>query len=88
MDKKPISEFRNAVYQKVIYRRDAILDMIDALTISGHVSSPVAISESPVFRRKFSSVYDAPLYGEFSQDLKRLQMKSNRQNGKRLQATM
>ena len=72
MDKKPISEFRNAVYQKVIYRRDAILDMIDALTISGHVSSPLAISESPVFRRKFSSVYDALLHGEFSQDLKSL----------------
>jgi hypothetical protein len=72
VDKKPISEFRNAVYQKVIYRRDAILDMIDALTISGHVSSPVAISESPVFRRKFSSVYDALLHGEFSQELKSL----------------
>lgn len=72
MDKKPISEFRNAVYQKVLYRRDAILDMIDALSISGHVSSPVAISESPVFRRKFSSVYDALLHGEFSQDLKSL----------------
>jgi hypothetical protein len=72
VDKKPISEFRNAVYQKVIYRRDAILDLIDALTISGHVSSPVAISESPVFRRKFSSVYDALLHGELSQDLKSL----------------
>jgi hypothetical protein len=72
VDKKPISEFRNAVYQKVIYRRDAILDMIDALTISGHVSSPVAISESPAFRRKFSSVYDALRHGEFSRDLKSL----------------
>ena len=72
MDKKPISEFRNAVYQKATYRRDAILDLIDALTISGHVSSPVAISESPVFRRKFSSVYDALLHGELSQDLKSL----------------
>jgi hypothetical protein len=72
VDKKPISEFRDAVYQKVIYRRDAILDMIDALTISGHVYSPVAISESPVFRRKFSSVYDALVHGELSQDLKNL----------------
>lgn len=56
----------------MIYRRDAILDMIDALTISGHVSSPVAISESPVFRRKFSSTYDALVHGELSEDLKSL----------------
>lgn len=70
MDKNRISEFRNVVYQKVIYRRDAILDMIDGLTISGHVTSPVAISESPVFRRKFSSTYDALVHGELAQDLK------------------
>jgi len=63
--KNNLSEFRNAVYQKVRYRPDAILDLIDALTVAGHVSSPVALSESPVFRRKFSSVYDALLNGEF-----------------------
>jgi hypothetical protein len=52
----------------VIYRRDAILDLIDTLTISGQVSSPVAINESSVFRRKFRSVYDALLHGELSHD--------------------
>ena len=46
------------------YRPDAILDLIDAMTIVGQVSSPVAISESPLFRRKFSSVYDVMLEGE------------------------
>jgi len=40
------------------------MDMIDALTIAGQVGSPVAVSESPLFRRKFSSVYDALLEGE------------------------
>jgi len=54
--KNNFSEFRNAVYQKVSYRPDAILDLIDALTVAGYVNSPVAISESPLFRRKFSSV--------------------------------
>jgi hypothetical protein len=62
--KNDLSEFRNAVYQKVRYRPDAILDMIDALTIAGQVSSPVALSEVPLFRRKFSSVYDGMLEGE------------------------
>lgn len=46
------------------------MDMVDALTIAGHVSSPVALSESPLFRRKFSSVYDALVYGELGDDLK------------------
>ncbi|MCJ7435366.1 MAG: transposase [Anaerolineales bacterium] len=64
MNKNDLSEFRNAVYQKVRYRPDAILDLIDALTIAGQVSSPVAVSESPLFRRKFSSVYDVMLEGE------------------------
>ena len=65
VSKNPLSKFRNAVYQKVRYRPDAMLDLIDALTIAGNVNSPVAISESPLFRRKFSSVYDVLLEGEF-----------------------
>ncbi len=72
MTKTKFSEFREAVYQKVIIRPAAILDLVDALTVAGQVSSPVALSESPLFRRKFSSVYDALVHGEFSEDLKAL----------------
>lgn len=72
MSKTSISEFREAVYQKVIWRPAAILDLVDALTIAGQVSSPVALSESPLFRRKFSSVYDALAHGKLSDDLKTL----------------
>lgn len=48
------------------------MDLVDALTIAGHVNSPVGLSESPLFRRKFSSVYDALVHGELSDDLKDL----------------
>ncbi|MGD8405076.1 MAG: hypothetical protein PVJ21_15550 [Anaerolineales bacterium] len=41
MSKTSISEFREAVYQKVVWRPAAILDLVDALTIAGHVNSPV-----------------------------------------------
>jgi hypothetical protein len=68
--KTNLSEFREAVYQKVVWRPAAILDLVDALTIAGHVSSPVCLSESPLFRRKFSSVYDALVHGELGTDLK------------------
>jgi hypothetical protein len=70
--KTQLSEFREAVYQKVVWRPAVILDLVDALTIAGHVSSPVALSESPLFRRKFSSVYDALVHGELGDKLKAL----------------
>jgi len=70
--KTQLSEFREAVYQKVVWRPAAILDLVDALTMAGHVNSPVALSESPLFRRKFSSVYDALVHGELGDELKDL----------------
>ena len=41
-----------------------MFDLIDALTVAGQVSSPVALSEQKPFRRKFSSVYDGLENGE------------------------
>jgi len=55
---KAISEFRKAVYQSLKRRADILLDLIDALTVAGQVSSPVALSEQKPFRRKFCSIYD------------------------------
>lgn len=72
MTQTKISEFREAVYQKAVYRPAALLDLVDALTMAGHVSSPVALSESPLFRRKFSSVYDALVHGELGDELQTL----------------
>jgi len=53
-----LQQFRNAVYQSIQKRADAFLDLLDALTVAGHVSSPVALSEETPFRRKFSSIFD------------------------------
>jgi hypothetical protein len=78
--KTTISEFREAVYQKVTYRPAAILDLVDALTIAGQISSPVALSETGLFRRKFSSVYDALVYGEMGDDLENVLSNSQDEN--------
>jgi hypothetical protein len=51
-------QFRKAVYQSIRKRADAFFDLLDALTVAGHVSSPVALSEESPFRRKFSSIFD------------------------------
>jgi len=61
---KFISEFRKAVYQSLRRRADTLFDLIDALTVAGQVSSPVALSEQKPFRRKFGSVYDGLENGE------------------------
>ena len=53
-----IQQFRETVYQKIEKRADATLDLIDALTVAGHVASPVALSEEAAFQRQFSTVYD------------------------------
>ena len=61
---KFISEFRTVVYQSLKRRADILFDLIDALTVAGQVSSPVALSEQKPFRRKFCSVYDGLENGE------------------------
>lgn len=53
-----IDRFRREVYQSIEQRADCGMDLIDALTGALTVESPVAQSESPLFRRRFSSVYD------------------------------
>ena len=58
MTAKLIQQFRDAVYQSLLKRPDAVLDLIDSLTVAGHVESPVTLSEQTPFRRKFSMVYD------------------------------
>jgi hypothetical protein len=64
VSKTKISEFRKAVYQSLRRRADILFDLIDALTVAGWVSSPVALSEEKPFRRKFGSVYDGLENGE------------------------
>jgi len=71
--KSSFQQFRQALYQILSKRADATLDLIDALTVAGHVASPVALSEEIPFRRKFSSVYDVLSEGKLdSQDINRL----------------
>ena len=62
-------QFREKVYQSMRKRADAILDLVDALTVAGHVDSPVALSEETPFRRKFSTIFDTLRHGEIDFDL-------------------
>ena len=68
MTEKLIQQFRDAVYQNLRKRPYAVMDLIDALTVAGHVESPVALSEETPFRRKFSMIYDTLRNAEFDLD--------------------
>lgn len=57
------NRFRREVYQVFEHRADAGMDLVDALTSAPTVESPVGMSESPLFRRGFSSVYDFLEFG-------------------------
>ena len=65
-----ILQFRKTVYQSFVKRADAGIDLIDALTASGHIESVVGLSEVGLFRRRHSMVYDVLKVGEL--DIKRV----------------
>jgi len=58
-------QFRQKVYGCLRKRADALLDLMDSLTVAGQVASPVALSEEIPFRRQHSSIPDALNQGEF-----------------------
>jgi hypothetical protein len=52
-------------------RADVLFELIDALLLTVDPRSPVELSRSPAFRRRFSMVYDALRKGEVDPDLAR-----------------
>jgi hypothetical protein len=65
-EKPMIAQFRREVYHSFEQRGDAALDLIDSLSSAEGVGSPVEVSESPLFRRQYSSVYDVLQNGKLS----------------------
>ncbi len=62
-----LARFREEVYHSFEKRADAGLDLIDALTSAAQVGSPVELSESLLFRRKFSSIFDCLTEGRLNE---------------------
>jgi hypothetical protein len=54
-----LQQYREELYLLLPLRRDAVLDLIDALSGSPDARSPVELSLSPLFRREYGSVRDA-----------------------------
>lgn len=54
-----LQQFRQELYQRLPARRDALLDLLDALCGSPQARSVVELSLSPLFRREYGSISDA-----------------------------
>lgn len=52
-------QFRQALYQSFPYRRDSLLDLIDALSSNDRARTPVELSLNPLFRRQYGALYRA-----------------------------
>lgn len=55
-DIKRLQWFRQKLYELLPRRRDATLDLIDALSSDVHSESVTQLSLSPVFRREYNSI--------------------------------
>jgi hypothetical protein len=54
-----LQEFRQAIYDHLGKARDAVFELMDAVLLSPSIPSLVSLSQSPVFRRKWPSIYAA-----------------------------
>ena len=54
-----LQKFRQTLYNSLGNARDAIFDLMDAVLVSTCIVSFVSLSQSPVFRRQWSSTYAA-----------------------------
>jgi hypothetical protein len=66
-----LQTFRQKLLGIFPLRADALFELIDALLLTLDPRSPVELSTSPAFRRRFSMVYDALRHGQVDPELAR-----------------
>src|SRR3972149_5908582 len=59
-----LQTFRQKLLGVFPLRADALFELVDALLLAVDPRSPVELSLSPAFRRRFSMVYDALRHGQ------------------------
>jgi hypothetical protein len=56
---EPLRQFRQGLYESFPYRRDSLLDLLDAFSSNDRARSIVELSLNPCFRRQYSALYKA-----------------------------
>ena len=55
--RQEFEQFREKLYQSFNYRRDTVMELVDALAANTTARSPVELSLSPLFQREYSALY-------------------------------
>ncbi len=55
--RQEFEQFREKLYQSFSYRRDTLMDLVDAISANTTARSPVELSLSALFRREYSALY-------------------------------
>ena len=55
--RQEFEQFREKLYQSFNYRRDTLMDLVDALAANTTARSPVELSLSSLFQREYSALY-------------------------------
>ncbi|MDJ0591144.1 MAG: transposase [Pleurocapsa sp. MO_226.B13] len=55
--RQEFKQFREKLYQSFNYRRDTLMDLVDAIAANTTARSPVELSLSSLFRREYSALY-------------------------------
>ncbi len=55
--RQEFEQFREKLYQSFNYRRDTLMDLVDAIATNTTARSPVELSLSSLFRREYSALY-------------------------------
>ncbi len=56
-ERQKFKQFRDKLYQSFNYRRDTLMDLVDAIAANTTARSPVELSLSALFRREYSALY-------------------------------
>ncbi len=55
--RQEFEQFRDKLYQSFNYRRDTVMDLVDAIAANTTARSPVELCLSPLFPREYSALY-------------------------------
>ena len=57
MNLEQLKRFRQEIYELLVQAKDATMDLMDAVLTTKSIQSFAELSQAPVFRRKWSSLY-------------------------------
>src|SRR5688500_10728934 len=69
---KSLTELREKVEKSLHYRRQVLMNTIDAITVGPRTATPVELTASPIWKYEWASFYSGIRFGEEAESIKGL----------------